>query len=243
MGLASEADYTELEQMCTRFPEVRAARDRFEGQLEQQIRESAQTPPAGLKDAIAAQLSFAEHQPAPVVPMTPPAKRNSWKYVAAAAMLLLFGSLYWNISLFNRNEALVQDTSQLKQDLDAAQQDLAEVQRDASVLQNNPHIKMAALEGTNYAPGSFATVYWDTTSKDVYLLVNNLPQPASDKQYQLWAILDGKPVDMGMLTVTEKPLQLYKMKNAQDAQAFAITLEEKGGSPTPKGEMYAMGKL
>jgi anti-sigma-K factor RskA len=34
------------------------------------------------------------------------------------------------------------------------------------------------------------------------------------------------------------------MKNVQNAQAFAVTLEQRGGSPTPTMEaMYAMGKL
>ena len=96
------------------------------------------------------------------------------------------------------------------------------------------------------SPTSFATVYWDTTSKDVYLLVNNLPQPPGEKQYQLWALLDGKPVDVGMIDnssfIGEKRL-LIQMKNVSGAQAFAITLEDKGGKPTPQGAMYVMGKL
>ena len=42
--------------------------------------------------------------------------------------------------------------------------------------------------------------------------------------------------------ITQKKL-LVHMKNVQGAQAFAITLEKPGGSPTPQGKMYAMGKL
>jgi anti-sigma-K factor RskA len=75
----------------------------------------------------------------------------------------------------------------------------------------------------------------------VYLLVNNLPKPANDKQYQLWAFIDGKPVDMGLLDLSEKPLQLYRMKNAQTAQAFAITLEKRGNGPIPHGAVYVKG--
>ena len=100
------------------------------------------------------------------------------------------------------------------------------------------------MDGTSVSPQSYTTVYWDTTSHDVYLLINNLPAPASNEQYQLWALLDGKPIDMGVLEIFEKPLQLYRMKNIQAAQAFAITLEKKGGSPTPSlDKMYVMGKL
>ncbi len=90
-----------------------------------------------------------------------------------------------------------------------------------------------------------ATVYWDSRSKDVYLLVNNLPKPASQKQYQLWAIVDGKPVDAGMVDLSgSQDNMLLKMRNIPEAQAFAITLEKEGGSPSPTMEaMYVLGKV
>jgi anti-sigma-K factor RskA len=73
-------------------------------------------------------------------------------------------------------------------------------------------------------------------------MVKNLPQPAAGKQYQLWAIVDNKPVDAGMLDMAHGH-QMVKMKNIPRAQLFAITLEEQGGSPTPKGPMYVLGKV
>jgi anti-sigma-K factor RskA len=33
------------------------------------------------------------------------------------------------------------------------------------------------------------------------------------------------------------------MKNIQKAQAFAISLEDAGGNPTPKGTIYVLGKV
>lgn len=104
---------------------------------------------------------------------------------------------------------------------------------------------MASMKGQDISPASYATVYWDTVSQDVYLMINNLPKPATDKQYQLWAFLDGKPTDMGIIEITEKPLQLYRLKKAQAAQAFAITLEKKERTDVskPVGDLYVMGKL
>ena len=114
-----------------------------------------------------------------------------------------------------------------------------------NVLQQNPNVKMASMKGMEASPKSFATVYWDTTSHDVYLLMNNLPKPASDKQYQLWAFLDGQPIDMGLIEISDKPLQLYQLKKAQGAQAFAITLENKGRPDVskPEGTVYVLGNL
>ncbi len=120
------------------------------------------------------------------------------------------------------------------------------LEKDMAMLVQNPNVKVAAMKGLESSPASFATVYWDTTSKDVYLLVNNLPKPANDKQYQLWALFDGQPIDVGMIEMdsfTAQKKLLLQMKNVKGAQAFAITLEKKGGNPTPQGSMYVLGNL
>jgi anti-sigma-K factor RskA len=90
--------------------------------------------------------------------------------------------------------------------------------------------------------GFMTTLFWEKSTKDVYILTNKLPPPSPGKQYQLWALVDGKPVDAGMLDLNCQGA--CKMKNIQKAQAFAITLEKKGGNPTPTMEqMFVMGKV
>ncbi|MEJ7913954.1 MAG: anti-sigma factor, partial [Chitinophagaceae bacterium] len=103
------------------------------------------------------------------------------------------------------------------------------------------------MPGTNVKTspdtGSLATVYWDRRTNEVYLLVNKLPEPSSDKQYQLWALVDGKPVDAGVFDA-RTATALVKMKNITNAQGFAVTLENKGGSIAPTMEqMYVLGNV
>ena len=88
-----------------------------------------------------------------------------------------------------------------------------------------------------------ATVYWDKRSKDVYLHVNNMPAATTGKQYQLWALVDGTPVDAGVFDISSAN-PMIKMKNIPRAQGFAVTLEPTGGSikPTPE-QMYVLGLL
>jgi anti-sigma-K factor RskA len=243
LGLASPEERIELEKMCEQYPEVLQARVDFELSVEKQAMQNAIEPPAPLKERIFEKIQstgkMVSMPSAPVKSMNPIA--IGWlKYAMAACFVLLAGSLYWNISLCNKNR-------KLQNEFDGTVAKLNDIEKDISILQQNPNVKMASMKGLDVSPQSFATVYWDTTSKDVYLLVNNLPKPASDKQYQLWALLDGKPIDMGIIDmdeiITRKRPLLYQMKNAQGAQAFAITLEKKGGSPTPQGSMYVMGKL
>lgn len=236
LGLASEEERREFEQMCNQYPEVLAARTAFELALEKQAMENAIAPPAGLKNKIADKISATGK----VVSMesTPVKKLNWLKYGAAASVILLAGSLYYNISLYNKNKIL-------QGNYDNTLAKLNDMEKDIQVLQQNPNVKMASMKGQEISPASYATVYWDTASRDVYLMINNMPKPPSDKQYQLWAFLDGQPVDMGLIEITEKPLQLYRLKKAQAAQAFAITLEKKDRKDIskPAGDLYVMGKL
>jgi anti-sigma-K factor RskA len=100
------------------------------------------------------------------------------------------------------------------------------------------------MKGVAKSPESMAMVYWNTESKEVFIELKSLPVPEEGKQYQLWAIVDGKPVDAGMITLSEEESSLHRMKDFESAQAFAITLEKQGGSPTPTlSEMYVMGSV
>ena len=97
-------------------------------------------------------------------------------------------------------------------------------------------------KGVENHPNMLADVYWHT-SKKVFLEMKNLPAAPSGKQYQLWAIVDGKPVDMGMYSA-KADSTVQEMKSVDNAQAFAITLEKEGGNPTPTmEEMYVMGTI
>lgn len=240
LGLASPEEQHEFEQNCAQYPEVLEARIAFETSLEQQAMNNAIAPPASLKGQVMAAVSKNDSAAAArvvAIDSAPVLKTNWLKYAVAAAVILLAGSLFWNISLYNQNR-------RLKNDYTATVGKLADLEKDMAMIVNNPDVKMAAMKGMEAAPTAMATVYWDTTSKDVFLLVNNLPAPPSDKQYQLWALLNGQPVDLGMVDnkvlIGQRRL-LLKMKNAAGAQAFAITLEKAGGNPTPKGPMYVMG--
>lgn len=249
LGLATPEEQREFEKNCAEFPEVLEARIAFEIALEQQAMQNAIVPPADLRQNVLAAIKHGGQ--APVIPIsTAPVVKSGWlKYVAAAAIILLLGSVIWNISLYNQNRQIRNDLASVRTNYDSASARLTDVREQLDMLTGGKagNMKMAAMKGLEAAPNAYATVYWDSTSKDVYLMVNNLPQPATDKQYQLWALLDGKPIDLGLIPneyfLGEKRL-LLTMKNTAGAQAFAITLEKKGGSSSgPQGVMYTLGNL
>lgn len=244
MGFATDAERQEFEQMCATYPEIAGARDAFERSLETRLMQDAVAPPPYLKEKIVQVITplVAGNGLEEESTQAPVRRMNVWKLLAAACFIGLLGIGYWAYTTNEKNKELETSRAATEKQLQQSTAQLESLQQEADMMMK-PGVKMVSLKGTAMAPQAQTTVFWDTTgTKDVYLMVNNLPQPASDKQYQLWALLNGKPIDLGMLEVKEKHL-LVKMKNVQNAQAFAITLEEKGGSPTPKGQMYVVGNL
>jgi len=106
---------------------------------------------------------------------------------------------------------------------------------------SDPNMIKVPMPGVARKEGNLTTVYWDKNSRDGYLLANNLPQAEEGKQYQVWAMVNGNPVDAGLI---EDCNGVCKLKNIPNAQAFAITLEKKGCSPSPDlSQLYVLGNV
>lgn len=249
LGLATDAERLEFEQMVTAHAEVAEARDAFERSLEEQLMKDAIAPPSFLKEKIQQQVAppLQESGLQQEVEEAPVRRMNLWRLLAAACFAGLLAAGYWAYSTNEKYKTLEARQAGIENELKAKDTELTALKSDAETIYK-PGMKMVTMRGTPDAPQAYTTVYWDTTgtSKDVYLMINNLPQPASDKQYQLWALLDGKPIDLGLINYDVRQARLLlRMKNVQNAQAFAISLEKKGGSSkaTPEGGIYVLGNL
>ena len=88
------------------------------------------------------------------------------------------------------------------------------------------------------APTAKMLLAWNTKDKMIYLMKSQLPAAPIGKQYQLWAIVDKKPVDLGVFDLKEGTIA---MRAIGKAEAFAVTLEKTGGNPTPTSEVYVVG--
>jgi anti-sigma-K factor RskA len=254
LGLASAEDSVEFERMCDAHQEVRAARNAFELQLEQSLLQQKLEPPRALKSRIFSEIGMEKDEQPPRIISGKPVlipRKGFARYVAAASLVLLFGSVLLNLYLLNQYKKSIAQYKELvatQTQIAGANQMLQtklEDYENALRLMKNPLMEIVKMPGApaSPAPSSMATVYWNTESKEVYLLVNRLPMPVPDKQYQLWAIVDGHPVDAGIFDMN-KDLSFVKLKTIPKAEAFAITLEKKGGSTTPTMEaMYVIGKV
>jgi anti-sigma-K factor RskA len=244
MGLASEAERHEFESNCIQYPEIAEARNAFEIALEEQLLKDAVSVAPFLKRQIEEKLKSSVKESTineSEEDRTPVRRIGVWRWLAVASLVLMAGSIYWALTTNKKYRDLQAKNRELENQVHQSMAQSNEMKEDLDKLRNHP-MKTAALKGEDNI--AYAIVYWDTVSvsKDVYLMINNLPQPASDKQYQLWALLNGQPIDLGMIEVRQQRL-LYQMKNVQNAQAFAITLEPKGGSEKPTTLPIAVSNL
>lgn len=245
LGMADSQEAAELEQMCNQYPEVKKAMDAFEASLEKQALSSALRPEPRVKenilDALPDEFTGEEARPAKVVSF------NRARYIAAASIVLLVASAALNYYYYNQYkskdaayQALVTEKNSLIVDNQQTRTRLLDISGSMQMM-SDPAVIKVSMAGVAGKENNLATVFWDSRSKDVYLLPNKLADAPAGHQYQLWAIVDGKPVDAGMMDACTG---LCKMKNIPAASAFAITLEKKGGSEVPTmDQMYVLGKV
>ncbi len=238
LGLASAEERDEFELLCRQYPELVAARNEFELSLEKQMLSTASAVPSAVKQKLMQAVAAATepvHDNEVAMDDERVKKFSPMRWVAAASILLLLGATYFAYNFYTENKKLKESFY----DLQARMDSMEEEQR----MMSDPNVTVVSLVGTTPAKAS-ANIYWDTTSSNVFLVVKNMPLLPSDKQYQLWALIDGKPKDLGLFDVKgDQGRVILKMNNTQKAEAFAITIENRGNTGGPSlDQLQTMGK-
>ncbi|MCY0971090.1 anti-sigma factor [Chryseobacterium wangxinyae] len=256
LGHASPEEAGILECVMKNNAEVKEAFEEAQKTFEMLATVQAVTPPEDLKSKIWAKIQ--QEQPVeeqkPVIPLqnniqkidleeknqvVKSDKTSGWRNFAIAASLLFLLSTGVNLYWMNSQSEIDKQLVKMESDKKMNQVAMQNMQQKLDVFAN-PDMKKVVLAGVEKHPEAKATVLWDSASKDIYLSANSLPKAPEGMQYQLWAIADGKPVSAGMYT--EDVDSRIAISNITNAQAFAITLEKKGGSEVPTMEnMYVMG--
>lgn len=233
LGLATEAEQQELEALCRQYPAVLDARVSFELALEAQLMKGAVEPPAAVKEKILSAFSdkpvfhkeAQKDSPAPILTI------NRWKWLAAACLIAVAATLFQTYRLTTENKRLQTVNRELNNRLDHSNHTDALLAL-KPVIDKPSVVWSTMLEPQNTAHCA-AHIYWDTLSSTTYLLLGNIPAPLTTRQFQLWAITANQsPVSLGTFDISKEG-QLLQMKQVQNAKAFIITIEPKGGSTAP----------
>jgi len=260
LGDVTPDERFQVEAMALQHPAIKAELDEIEKSMELYARENAVEPSEDLRTRIMNSLVtnlgddriFKTKETKPVannVIALPAIKTNGfYKYAFAACLALLLASTVALLNMYNRLQesttqlaALKFDKQQYANKVNLMDQQL-EVFRDAS-------FKFLKLQATPKAPpGAAITIAWSPAKHKVMIDMSSMNMPVNDKahQYQLWAIVAGKPVDLGVFDKTPDATDMKEMKTmaAISADEFAVTLEPRGGSASPNmDEMMVLGKF
>ncbi len=247
LGLATGEERAELEMLRAEDPAVAKAIIRFELEMESQLLNQAESAPAGIKEKLLNQLK-PEFVSTPVIQMRQASViRPIWKWTAVAAIVLFVASMGYIYVLAGKDKKMQEEyatmlveTDNLKLQNQLVDAQLKEMQKGLSML-SDPAVDKISMPGLGQHQQNKAMVLWDSKTKDVYLMPTDLPSAPKGMQYQLWALVDGKPVDAGMMGDCSV---ICSMKNIPRAQAFAITLQKQGGSAEPDmNSLYVLGKI
>ncbi|GAA3927130.1 anti-sigma factor [Hymenobacter algoricola] len=264
LGVLQEAERVAVERRAAESPEIQRELNLIVEAVGAYAEAHLQTPPAAMRERVLSGWQTAIHAAAPAVAAAPapvaaepvvrqlvpeaeaPASRFSWLMAASVALLLFSAAA--NMVLYNRwkdaETSLViaqNEQSRVATTMQATNKSLAS---QVQVLRND-EFKTIDLTGTPAAPTAKARVLYNVATKAVFVDVRSLPAPPAGKQYQLWALDQGKPVDAGMLAAaTTAGDSLQQMKDIGSAQAFAMTVEPEGGSENPTlSTMTVLGKF
>jgi anti-sigma-K factor RskA len=245
LGDVSDQERAEVEANLKRYPRLREELALIEEAQEALLMRSAVAPPSRVKEKLMSQI-VRESRPdttireqaseARVVSIHESSSLKWWKFATAAsistAVIASYVAFDYKGQLDSTRESLnnlVAQNRQMAQDYNVVNQRLDQIENTIKII-DNPSYQRVIMKGTEAAQGSLASVYWNKETNEVYLSVQKLRELSKDQQFQLWAIVDGKPVDAGVFNLTAN---LVRMKDITGASAFAVTIEPAGGSVSP----------
>ena len=263
-GLTSPEEVREVEAMAEQHPEVHQELDAIRQALESFVEMHGVQPPEGLKEKVMRRLDsvptgshtngsqtyenstqqnrrFEPREPG----ATGIASVASWILGIALLGACVAVYLFWQQAERADSQLKVaQEQAELvRKDCEAEKARANEV-KEQFIAVRHWATKPVQMKATPLGGDAYAVVYWNNVKKSSYLDVVKLPQPAADKQFQLWAIVGGKPTDMGVFDVSNPADSLHKVEFIERPEAFAVTLEPKGGSQSPTmDQMWVVGAV
>lgn len=183
-----------------------------------------------------------------VVEMKP--KNNVALFIGwAAAIVLMIGIGYQYTQLDAANEQIVTIESEktgLEKELNTITIEKTKTESILTIVRDDNNT-VVALDGQAVSPESKAKIYWNKNTQTVYVDAAGLPEPPEGMVYQVWALKLNPltPTSIGLLDdFKSNGTRLFTVNKTGEAEAFGITLEPAGGSPTPTLEqLYTLGKV
>ena len=252
LGDLSNEERLEVEQNALKYPEIKSEIIEIESALLNYAISNAIEPSKSLRKKVLNALKNSESETRPLN-VSSPKFGQFYKYAFAASLALLFIGI---VLLINLNNKLTDSYSQIailqtgnerfSSQVNFIDEELRDTRNALHFYQNQASYKLVTLKGSAKAPKASMLIAFNLEQEEVMIDLSSIKMPSNDvdHQYQLWAMVDGKPVDLGVFDSEVDSTGMKKMKFIKNAQAFAVTLEIRGGSANPNmDQMMAIGSI
>jgi len=258
LGALSIEEHAEVAANIAMYPELIAEIAAIEAAMQKFAESNAEQPPVHMEEQIWQVLSKDNQAQTPLTDHRPQAKAivlprqaHDVQWQRAAIWIALVGSLATNYILWNQKSQSDQQVALSRSQADSMQVQQQRLTTTVASFQKvkdmmaDTSMQTIVMQTVIKDKPMAATIYWSKAKGDTYLMVDKMPMPPAGKQYQMWMIKDGKPVDMGVI-----PNDMIASVNGMNklpmlvtgSQAFAISLEKEGGNPTPT-QVCVLGKV
>jgi len=244
MGALSDSERNEVEKMCVAKKEIADELRRVQSALGDYATAYSRNPRPGVRSAIMDKISAgngkAERFGSP--------HELTYKYLIAACIASLIISTFASVFFYqkwseaeDRYVTIVNEKNVMAQNLNVVKYEYDKVNHDISVMRD-PAITTITLKAVDSTKYYMAHVFWNKYTRQTFIDISDLPMPPDDKQYQLWTIVGGQPVDAGVFEMPAAGV-MQKVKQVHESGTWAVTLEPKGGSAAPAmDQMFLISK-
>lgn len=175
-------------------------------------------------------------------------KTNWLAYTGWAAAILIGAGLLWTLNQNKQLEVQLSDVDvenlYLETQIEEAKTNLAVKENLLNILRDRDIVSVP-LGGQGNFENSYAKVYWNKIDNNIYLDAQGLPDAPEGKVWQVWSLTLNPltPTSLGTIDdFNSDENKIFTIANANESEAFGITLEPTGGSPSPTMEqLHTLG--
>ena len=227
VGETSNEENKEVEYYINNFPEAAKAYEKLQYNLEIIAKAGAVDVPNNVLKNILSALD--ESNETKVIQLVQN-RKTPWYSIAASAAAILFAvtsfMLYQkNQNLLDENNVVVDEIFDLRSDIENNNAKLDELSRELNKL-NDPDARKYVINGNDRAKDLKTVAYINPVEKTSMIDVITLPQLPEDQHYEIWAELQDRMVNLGILDESERKLR--PIPYMEDALALSIKIGNKG---------------
>lgn len=233
LGDTSIAESLEVEHYISEYSEIELEYNRLQDNLEIIAKSNAIEAPDHVFTSI---LKTIDEKP--VVHLETAKSRTPWYSLAASVVAIAFAMMAFfqyqqNISLTQENNKVVDEIYDLRSDIQDNNNRLDKVLNQFQTL-NNPETEKYVLRGNSRAKDLKTVAYINQIDKTSMIDVVSLPKLPAEQQYEMWAELQDKMVNLGILDANDRNLKTIPYM--ENALGLSITIENKNNASKSTAE-------